>query len=92
MNTAEKYRVLSDCLVEDMDGELLVYNPTTATTLHLNGSSAVVWGLCDGQNSIDAMIELISDAYPDQADQIAGDVTDVIKRLLQSNVIELVVN
>jgi len=90
MNTSQKYCALSDCLVEDMDGELLVYNPTTAATVHLNGPSSVVWNLCDGQSSVQTIIDALVETYPEQADQIPSDVTTVIKELLENKIIELV--
>ena len=88
MNTAQTYRASSDCLTEEMDGELLVYHPASATTVHLNGPSAVVWGLCDGQNSVQAIVELLVETYPEQAKQIPGDVAEVIKDLLENKIIE----
>ena len=90
MNTSEKYNAISDCLVEDMDGELLVYHPSTAATVHLNGPSSVVWKLCDGQNTVQAIIDLLLETYPGQAEQIPGDVADVIKELLENKIIESV--
>ena len=90
MNTSQKYCAQSDCLVEDMDGELLVYNPATASTVHLNGPSSVVWQLCDGQNSVQTIIDALIETYPAQADQIPSDVTGVIQELLENKIIDLV--
>lgn len=89
MNKQNKYRQVPECLLEDMDGELLLYNPKNATTLHLNGPSAIVWGLCNGENTVAQMIDIVSEAYPDQAEQIAGDIVSVIKELSEQEALAL---
>ena len=91
MNLNAIYAQSPDCLLEDMDGELLLYNPVNATTLHLNGSSAVVWDLCDGRQSVETIIASLMQAFPDQSDQIAADVEAVITDLAsQSALVEVV--
>lgn len=87
MNTNEIYRQAENCLVEEMDGEVLLYNPATATTLHLNAPSVIVWQLCTGENTVGELIEALKEAYPDQADQIERDVTDAIAGLMENKAI-----
>ncbi len=89
MKKTDVYKQLGECLLEDMDGELLLYNPNNATTLHLNGPSAIVWHLCTGENSVAEMIEALKEAYPDQAAQIEGDVISVLQDLKANEVLEL---
>ena len=92
MNLNAIYAQSPDCLLEDMDGELLLYNPVNTTTLHLNGSSAVVWELCDGKQSVEAIIASLIKAYPEQSGQIAADVEAVITDLAsQSALVEVLV-
>ncbi len=79
-----------EALLEDMDGELLLYYPPTAITLHLNGPSAVVWQLCDGQRNCNEIIQIVQEAYPEQAAQVEGDVHDVITDLVDRNVLRRV--
>jgi hypothetical protein len=62
MNENEIYRQADNCLLEDMDGELLLYYPPTAKTLHLNGPSAVVWQLCDGERSYSEIVDIVKQA------------------------------
>lgn len=90
MNNTDIYRQSEDCLLEDMDGELLLYDPSSAVTLHLNGSSAIVWELCDGQRTTQDIIDLVQQTYPDQATQIGQDVTSVVDDLSERNVLVLV--
>ena len=91
MDTQTVCKQIEGCLLEDMDGEMLLYNPQNATTLHLNQSSMMVWQLCDGQRSIADSIELLTEAYPEQAEQIASDVATVVEDLIDRNVLEVVV-
>ena len=78
MDKSNIYKQVEECLLEDMDGELLLYNPINATTLHLNGPSAIVWKLCDGESSVAQIIATVVDAYPEQSDQIEEDIVAVI--------------
>lgn len=87
MNKTTVYKQVSECLLEDMDGELLLYNPNNATTLHFNGPSAVVWELCNGEISVNQMIDTVREAYPDQAEQIEGDIVTVLNEFLEHEII-----
>jgi len=89
MNKANTYKQAENCLLEDMDGEMLLYNPDSATTLHLNGPSAIVWELCDGQRSVQQIIDMVKEAYPEQADQIADDIVAVIEEFSSRKVLLL---
>ena len=84
------FKQAEDCLLEDMDGEVLVYNTVTAETLHLNAPSAIVWRMCDGERSTAEIIELVEQAFPDQVEQIAQDVENVVRDLQERKVLELV--
>jgi hypothetical protein len=84
------YQQSKDCLVEDMDGELLIYNPGTATTLHLNGPSMLVWNCCDGESSVKEIVDALQEAFPDQAVQIETDVVNVFAEFEQSGLATLV--
>ena len=91
MNKTDFYQQIDECLLEDMDGEVLLYNPNNATTLHLNGPSVVVWQLCNGENSVQEMIEALQEAYPEQSDQIEADVISALTEIKEQEVLQLVV-
>jgi hypothetical protein len=90
MKNTDIYKQSQDCLLEDMDGELLLYDPNSAVTLRLNGSSAIVWQLCDGQRTTQDIIGVVQQTYPDQATQIDQDVASVVGELSERNVLVLV--
>jgi hypothetical protein len=81
------YQQSENCLVEDMDGELLIYNPDAATTLHLNGPSMVVWSCCNGDASVQEIIDALQDTFPDQAEQISADVLAVFKEFEDNGIV-----
>jgi len=89
MSDSNIYKQNEDCLLEDMDGEMLLYNPSNSTTLHLNGPSVIVWELCDGERSVQEIIDMVKEAYPDQAEQVIEDVKAVIEDLSERKVLEL---
>ena len=90
MNKSNIYKQLEECLLEDMDGELLLYNPINSTTLHLNGPSAIVWNLCDGEVTVQQMIDAVREAYPDQSEQIEADIVSVVKDFVEREFLVLV--
>lgn len=90
MDTSKRYQQAPDCLLEDMDGDLLLYNPATATTLQLNGPSAIIWQLLNERHSVAEIISALQEAYPDQADQIEGDVLQAISDFVAQSVIVVV--
>lgn len=81
------YQQSTNCLVEDMGGELLIYNPDTATTLHLNGPSMVVWNCCNGDASVQEIIDALQSTFPDQAEQISADVLTVFKEFETNKIV-----
>lgn len=90
MDKSNIYKQVEECLLEDMDGELLLYNPINATTLHLNGPSAIVWNLFDGEISVQQMIDAVTEAFPEQNEQIEGDIRNVVSNFIDHEFIELV--
>lgn len=90
MNKSNIYTQVEQCLLEDMDGELLLYNPISATTLHLNGPSAIVWKLCDGDTSVQQIITTVEQAYPEQAEQIENDIIAVLNDFIEREFLTLV--
>jgi hypothetical protein len=84
------YRQSQDCLFEDMGGDILLYQPSTARAMQLNDSSLMVWQLCDGLRSVEDIILAIGELHPDQADQISEDTCYAIKMLLDNQALELI--
>lgn len=59
MNRAPKSRK-NDLVVQEMDGEILIYDLSDNKAFSLNETSALVWELCDGNNSISEISQELS--------------------------------
>lgn len=74
--------------LEEMDDEVILFHPTRSTVVHTNQSGALIWQLCDGRRSVEEIIALLRQTYPDSAAAIAGDVERVLSDLTDSGVIQ----
>ena len=79
----------NDFRLEQMDDEQLLYNPLQTKTIYLNPSAAVIWGLCDGTNTIGGIITLLKESFPDAHKQIQIDVMSSIDKLVSNQAIFL---
>ena len=68
-------------LIEEMDGELVLFHPTRNIIIHTNETAALIWQLCDGINTVDRIVDILSGAYPDARQQIATEVPETIQEL-----------
>ena len=76
--------------LEKMDNEILLFNPNTSNVLYLNESASLVWQLCDGQHSVEEMVKLLADAYPEAAAAIKKDVHETIELFISNGAVLLV--
>jgi hypothetical protein len=80
----------SDFRLEEIDGELLLFHPGTAKMIYCNQTASVIWQLCDGERTMEEIVELLTNAYPEAADGMAEDVEATIQQFVAQNAIELV--
>jgi hypothetical protein len=71
----------SGFLVEQMDGEIVLFHPLKSIIIHSNETAALIWQMCDGNNTVQDIVNILSGAYPDAKDQIARDVPNTIQKL-----------
>jgi hypothetical protein len=64
----------------ELDGEAVLYDPTTQVLHRLNRGAAAVWAACDGTSSADEIIRALDDAHSGSRRAIARDVPAVINR------------
>lgn len=55
----------------------------------LNNSSAMVWYLCDSENTVGTIIEALQEGFPEAADGMAKDVFRTLDQLQDEGVITL---
>lgn len=64
------------------DGRWLLYHPSANIAVTLNAPAGILWELCDGQNSIDAIVAELAGYYPDvQPDTLTQEVTHMLHAL-----------
>lgn len=74
---------------ELIEGELLLYVPDATKAIYLNATAAVIWGLCDGKRSLNELISILAETYPEAGADLSGQVQDALAQLVQLDVIAL---
>jgi len=83
MELSCKPRQTADFRLEELDGELLLYHPGQTTIMYCNSTASLIWGLCDGQRSVQDIIALLSAAYEQAAAAVAADVQATLEQFHQ---------
>ncbi|HRH43001.1 MAG TPA: PqqD family protein [Pyrinomonadaceae bacterium] len=52
--------ILKDVIVQELDGEILIYDLGNNKVFCLNETSALIWQLCDGKKDVDAISSELS--------------------------------
>ncbi|HHD56534.1 MAG TPA: PqqD family protein [Desulfobulbaceae bacterium] len=89
INQTECPRQNEGYMLEELDGELLLYHLDQTKTVYLNNSAAIVWHLCNGENSVGDIIAFLEEKYPEAVKEIAGDVQDTLLKLLDAGALSL---
>jgi coenzyme PQQ synthesis protein D (PqqD) len=76
--------------LEEMDGETLLYRRASRKSIYLNESATTVWKLCDGQRTVQQIIDALGEVYPEAGGAIAADVWYAINGLVREGAIRLV--
>jgi len=72
-----------------LDGEFL-WNSHGGDAIYLNGSAAVIWGLCDGSSTVGEIVELIAQAYADDdSGSVRSDVLEALVDMADQGIIQL---
>ena len=75
-------------LIEQLDGETVLLHVARNVIIHANETAALVWHLCDGVNSVDRIVEILGEAYPDARPRIEKDVPETIQKLHAQGALE----
>lgn len=76
--------------IEQIDGETLLYHLGQTKTVYLNQSATLIWQLCDGHRSVEEIVALLKQQYPEQAQSIASDVNAALAQFVDEGAIDLV--
>jgi hypothetical protein len=81
-------RQVTNIEIETFGDGVLLYHQTIREAVYLNNSAAVIWALCDGNNSVADIENILRNAYPEGKDAIQKDIKFTLERLQQNNAIE----
>ncbi|HSH41281.1 MAG TPA: PqqD family protein [Arenicellales bacterium] len=74
--------------LEEIDDELLLYHPAKTKAVYLNETAALVWQLCDSKRSVDEIVTLLEENYP-ESDTVRSDVEKTLQQLADNGAVEL---
>lgn len=75
-------------LLEELDGELMLYSIATTKIFALNQSAALIWQLCNGVYTASEITEALIEAYPENHVEIGSQVEQTLALLERHGAIE----
>ena len=75
--------------LEEIDGEILLYSPTSTRSVYLNLTASLIWRLCDGVHNVGDIVKQLEDAFPEAREDIAGDVIRSITLFVDNGAMRL---
>ena len=78
------------CHMEELDDEVLLYNPTNNKTLYINKSASVIWQLCNGDQTTEEIITMIQAAYPGDKEGLQRDILDTLNSLADNDAVSVI--
>jgi hypothetical protein len=79
----------ADVLLTNLDDETLLYHPEWMTAFALNSTASSIWQLCDGERTIAQIVELLQEAYPEEAATMPAEVEASVRTLSSHRVVVL---
>ena len=76
-----------DVNAEIIDGEAIIINVATGVYYSLEQCGAFVWDLLSTGHSLQQTVQAIKSRYPDSAESVQQDVDDLVKQLLEENLL-----
>ena len=65
----------------EIDGEVVLYDPSRDRVHTLNNTAAVIWQLCDGSRTIDELTVEMAELYEVDPGVVELDVPDILEQL-----------
>ncbi|XCN73188.1 MAG: PqqD family protein [Candidatus Electrothrix aestuarii] len=82
MKNSHKFTLNPDFTTEAFDDEILLYAISTGKGIYLNKTAGLVLELCGKGASIQEIITLLEETYPEEKDDIQRDVGTAVETLL----------
>ena len=78
----------TDLLVEEIEDEVVIYDPRTLYVHHLNPMASIIWELFDVSVSPQEIAKEIVDALKTDSSTVAKDVQETLKHLQGKGLLE----
>jgi len=78
----------SSVATEELDGELVLYDPDNRRLLVLNPTGSAVWKGCDGTVPVPRLIERLAAAAGQEPAEIADDVVAFVEHLRHAGLLD----
>lgn len=82
MESTQKFTLNPDFSTEIFEDEFLLYAVATGKGVYLNKTAGLVREMCGNGQTVEEIIALLEDAYPEQRNDIRLDVEAAVKTLL----------
>ena len=76
-----------DLIERELPEELILYDPENDRAFLLNRVAALIWDLCDGNNSVEMIADQIATMFTNPVKQIHDDVRSFIGKYLREGLL-----
>ena len=88
MNLQDIPQLVSNFKLEELDNERILYHPAEPQAIYLNESATLILGLCDSTRSIEDIVELLKDAFP-ESESIEKDAKATLRELSDYGAVQI---
>ena len=78
----------TDILVEEIEDEVVIYDPRTHRVHHLNPMASIIWELFDVSVSPQEIVKEIVDSLNAESQKVEKDVQETLKQLQKKRLLE----
>lgn len=78
----------TDLLVEEIEDEVVIYDPRTHRVHHLNPMASIIWELFDVSVSPQEIVKEIVDSLNAESQKVEKDVQETLKHLQEKGLLE----
>ncbi len=78
----------TDLLVEEIEDEVVIYDPRTHYVHHLNPMASIIWELFDVSVSPQEIVKEIVDSLNAESQKVEKDVQETLKHLQEKGLLE----
>ena len=77
-----------DLLIEEIEDEVVIYDPRTHRVHHLNPMASIIWELFDVSVSPQEIVKEIVDSLNAESQKVEKDVQETLKHLQEKGLLE----